>query len=169
MKSGRATKVCPLCSEEKCTSDYNKNKSRKDGLQAYCRPCNQLYKRQQRSTSTKAYEKELQYNRLRQREYRANNPEYLELQRAWRAGGKGAYHCALRRARTLQATIGDYESEILQMYELCQDINKVSPDSYHVDHIVPLAGKNVCGLHVPWNLQILPSDLNQRKSNKETY
>jgi hypothetical protein len=51
------------------------------------------------------------------------------------------------------------------MYWLAADLKAISGQKYHVDHIVPLQGKNISGLHVPWNLQILPADMNCKKSN----
>lgn len=64
------------------------------------------------------------------------------------------------RARKLQAIPKWANMEaIKQFYDNC-------PEGHHVDHIIPLAGKDVCGLHTLDNLQYLPATENLRKGNR---
>jgi 5-methylcytosine-specific restriction endonuclease McrA len=55
--------------------------------------------------------------------------------------------------------------EIECIYKYCAGLRKIGMN-YHVDHIVPLQGDNVSGLHVPWNLQVIHADENLSKGNK---
>lgn len=78
-------------------------------------------------------------------------------------------HGARRRARERQATppwarSGEVSAEIREIYRMCESLNRCAGCvKYHVDHIVPLDGKLVCGLHVPWNLRILRKEANLAK------
>lgn len=83
-----------------------------------------------------------------------DNPEYLAKRR---------YHEAKRRATKLNATPKWLTAEQMQAIK---DIYFKCPKGYDVDHIVPLQGKTVCGLHVPENLQYLKSEENRLKGNR---
>jgi 5-methylcytosine-specific restriction endonuclease McrA len=70
------------------------------------------------------------------------------------------YINAHRKGRLKDATpIWANKKEIRYFYVNC-------PSGFHVDHIIPLHGKNVSGLHVLENLQYLPAEENLRKGNK---
>lgn len=111
-------------------------------------------------------------NPERCKNWRLNNPGLKrELDRQYHVKHQGdtlylakrAHHEAMRRARRIQATpkwlTDQQKQDIKNIYISC-------PSGHEVDHIVALQGKNVSGLHVPWNLQHLPSIVNRAKGNK---
>lgn len=76
---------------------------------------------------------------------------------------KVTFKSAKYRAAKLQRTPSWADLEkIKEFYLNC-------PEGYHVDHIIPLQGKNISGLHVENNLQYLTAEENLRKGNKWPY
>jgi hypothetical protein len=57
------------------------------------------------------------------------------------------------------------QAEISKFYKLAQALNKETGILHSVDHIIPLQGRYICGLHVEENLQVIPLIDNARKSN----
>ena len=56
--------------------------------------------------------------------------------------------------------------KVRKIYDLCHEMNKTSTCNFQVDHIYPIQGENVKGLHVWYNLMIIPARMNQSKANK---
>lgn len=132
-----------------------------------CQSSNQEYyieHREERKQQMLEYNKQ---NNEKIKEYKANwrsvNKEKIKNSRQkFVKNNKGKIKAAKaqRRAMILQQTPkwADLKA-IEEFYKKC-------PDGYHVDHIIPLKGKNVRGLHVLENLQYLPALENIKKNNK---
>lgn len=93
-------------------------------------------------------EKEREQAKLRSREWRKQNPGHRNYLKAM-------YKASIKQRIPQWAD----KEKILEVYKNC-------PSGYHVDHIIPLRGKIVSGLHIPENLQYLPAVENMRKNNR---
>lgn len=71
-----------------------------------------------------------------------------------------------RRKRFKEASLANlWRKEILAIYKRAQAITLETGIKHEVDHYIPLLGKSVCGLHVPWNLFVMPALANRKKTN----
>lgn len=76
-------------------------------------------------------------------------------------------HVRRREAAKINATpLWADCQQIKEIYQLATKISQTTGIKHHVDHIVPLRGKRVCGLHVPVNLQVIPAIENMKKGNR---
>ena len=143
-----------------------------------CMACSNVYCRNQ-------YTKNPEYNRRRARDWYKANQEYsLKRMVQWRNNNREISRLAstrwaknnparvlaninARRARLLQAIPAWADLDAIGLiYEKRKQISLDTGMVHHVDHIVPLRGKLVCGLHVSWNLRIIPARDNLQKGSR---
>jgi len=169
------SKTCDRCLSEKMLTEFYKSSKRKDGYLPYCKTCeksrvNSYYE----SNKKQLYETRKKYreeNKIKssdwsKKHYSLNKEKIRQTQKAYYEKNKAVFSqkCALRYARKTQQTPAwlnkGHVAEMEGFYTFCQIFK-----GFEVDHIVPIKGKTVSGLHAPWNLQILTEEQNRAKSN----
>ena len=104
----------------------------------------------------------------RRQDFHTKNPEYYkEFRRKYPAkvNAKEVRRKAAKLQRTPPWLTDDDHWIIEQAYELSALRTRITGFAWHVDHVIPLLGKNVSGLHVPLNLQVIPGLDNMSKGN----
>ena len=179
-------RCCTKCSESKSVLEFPKHRRMLGGVGPRCKVCksedDRLYracnkdrlakrkansyqedKSKQRLRSQRYYEANKELVKARSKKWREENPEQFKKTRdachkkkPWIKRSAATFRkLRIKRATPAWANLG----AIKEFY-------KNKPDGHHVDHIIPLQGKDVCGLHVLENLQYLTAEENLRKGNR---
>ncbi len=176
-------KICTRCKEEKLLDEFGKSKLGKNGLRAICKKCH--------NTGSREWQKKnLKKIRERKRKQKEANPELVSAKRAIQTlrrkekrdiyykeysknnPGKINAKTAKRRAQKRKATPSwlteDHWAQMEVFYVEAAVLTRETGIPHEVDHIIPLQGKTVRGLHVPWNLRVITRSENRHKSRKTT-
>lgn len=181
--------ACVQCVSDRKKELYQENR---DAVLEYMKVQGKIYKSQNKEACLeRSYawrEKNIDKVRAQEKVRRLANPEKvrekarkhyyvhreyeLARQKEWRMANKGVInaHTGKRKAARLQRTpkwLTDFDRLKMECYySIAAMLTRVNNEPWHVDHVLPLRGKTVSGLHVPANLQVLRGIENMRKGNR---
>ena len=129
-------KHCYKCKEVKAKTEFYKDKSKPDGLEGLCKVC----------------------TNIKNKAWRQANP--IKDYTRW-----------LKRDLAKKQRTVSWDKELTDLaveegLDNCKRLEQLTGVVWHLDHIVPLRGKTVSGLHVWNNFQLLPASVNISKGNK---
>lgn len=148
---------CLECVKEDWAVDNERRKGKPKSAAAVA-AARRYYEKNREVVIARAAARPVEEKRRLQAEYKGRNVDVVRAD------------TSVRKRRHREATPAWLtKEERLQMRELyvqARKLTAVTGERYVVDHIVPLRGESVCGLHVPWNLRVITQDENLQKSNK---
>lgn len=161
--------TCPANKKLRNAVDYIRKENHYKNLAALWRQKNQE-KYKQRIVDYLSREDVISRSRERTRKWVETNKELKKASdKKYRAKNRGKlnFYGSMHRSKKLQATPSwltenDLRS-IKSIYESAKSLKAYTNIQHDVDHIVPLNGRTVCGLHVPWNLRVLKREENNKR------
>ena len=139
---------CVQCDKERVKPKEQRAKATKNYYERHKEKCHQAVKTwKQKSGMGYEYVKRS----------RDKDPSYMQFANAKRHASK--------MQRTPSWLNDGHWLEMESIYKYCSSLRSIGLD-YEVDHIIPLQGELVSGLHAPWNLQILTGSENASKGNR---
>jgi hypothetical protein len=175
-KPERILPPCYICNLSREKTDFPARGNK-------CKVCVSVFNKQYRlenakhiaTTKKEWVNKNRDHKALQDKLWAENNREVSNAHKQrWNKNNAGAKTALDRKYRTSKINrtpswldAVDF-AEIEFTYMWCAALRSCGLD-YHVDHIIPLQGKTVSGLHVPWNLQVIPAVENIRKGNRCNY
>jgi hypothetical protein len=181
------SKCCSKCGADKPKDQFNKHSGSKDGLRGYCKACHTAYSTRWIADNREHYNKRIRDDRaVNPDKYKAwakaykdaDKDHFLAIKRSWVAQNPDKrraivrkYHSTrhaedLVRVRERQAAklraipAWANEAAMLEIYRRAREMG------LQVDHVVPLRGKTVCGLHCEANLEPISQTANKSKGNR---
>jgi len=176
--------VCSKCGFEKHESDFYFQNKYKGKLQKRCKECAKASSKEWAERNKDKVKKWREDNRARTKAWRIANSDKLKayarkaydkkLEKQGKTRKKGENYpnanAVISRNKHLESTfygLSDAAKTSCEViYEIRKNLDKETGVKHHVDHIVPICGVNVSGLHVPWNLRVVPSSINYKKNVK---
>ena len=171
------TKQCSKCGAVQPLSEFSKDKQKTSGFCSACKTCS-------KSLSTKQYLQRIGSDAKKNADrkglsvsdatayakiYRKENKEKIAMhQKNYRTSSKnvpklrekGMRRYVKQKNQTLSLLNEAFKAEMEGLYLFCQIFK-----GFQVDHILPICGEKVSGLHVPWNLQVITAEQNREKGN----
>lgn len=173
-------KKCSVCLETKPFLFFHRQKSGPSGYRSACKVCRKgehidRYEADKEDWNKKAIAWRIANPvkaKLISAKFRQENREQRNAhKRGWvqaNRGGVNAYNVKRHTAKLKRtpAWLTDSDLDRIKcLYQLAAMRNRESGYAWHVDHIIPLQGAFVSGLHVPSNLRVIPAVENNRKYN----
>lgn len=170
--------LCKRCNRDLPSSEFKPDSRYKRGFTSWCHEChrerNREWARENRkrlSEKSKAWRKANpdKAKEVWQAFHNRNKDERASQYAEWarRNRDKRNATSAKRKAAKLRATPKWVNwKKVRAIYRQAKRLQDFTGVPMHVDHIVPLQGESVCGLHWEGNLQIIPASENCAKFNK---